>query len=428
MPRASDGTWSDIPNITAVPGQTIESADWNNYRADLRNNEFNAARPITAGGTGATNAVDALANLGALSANSFLDAFAVGDFYETIRTLDSKWLRRNGGIYEAEDYAALAALFTPLPAGVSWTPDTSPPWGSATPNGIAISPAQIIVVAGASAYRSSDGESWSVVALPVTPIASQTLAYGGGRWVIIGAGGQTTVSTDDGATWSTPTTPLQTTPQGIIFGGGAFAVTHFAGVGTSTSKISASVDGVVFADRTTPQQALYRLLISDDNGIIASDSAGYYYVSLTGDTFTQVSPDIPAHTILAGERFDGNFVFVGSAGVINTATDLTDLTARTSSTTQNLNAVIYSDPLFITVGGSGVSRISTDNGATWGASVTSTAANLVAVIENTLTDNELLAVGPGVLLRGVKTSSTQFRVPSDDPTYGWIRALPIDEV
>jgi hypothetical protein len=64
MPRDSNGVWTDIPNIEAVPGQTIESADWNGYRADLRDNEFNVPRPIEQGGTGASTAEQARINLG----------------------------------------------------------------------------------------------------------------------------------------------------------------------------------------------------------------------------------------------------------------------------------------------------------------------------------------------------------------------------
>lgn len=73
MPRDVDGVWTDIPNITAVPGEVIESADWNNYRADLRDNEFNAVRPVTAGGTGASSILGAKTALGIANVDNTAD-------------------------------------------------------------------------------------------------------------------------------------------------------------------------------------------------------------------------------------------------------------------------------------------------------------------------------------------------------------------
>jgi hypothetical protein len=63
MPRSGGGIYSAPVGTTAVTLTPIESAPYNTLIADLVA-DANAARPISAGGTGAANAADARANLG----------------------------------------------------------------------------------------------------------------------------------------------------------------------------------------------------------------------------------------------------------------------------------------------------------------------------------------------------------------------------
>lgn len=63
MPRNGSGIYSKPSGTTFVPNTVIESAKVNEVIDDLVA-DANAARPITAGGTGATNATNARANLG----------------------------------------------------------------------------------------------------------------------------------------------------------------------------------------------------------------------------------------------------------------------------------------------------------------------------------------------------------------------------
>lgn len=63
MPRDGSGVYSKPSGTTAVPNTTIESAKFNSVVDDLVT-DANAARPITAGGTGATSASTARTALG----------------------------------------------------------------------------------------------------------------------------------------------------------------------------------------------------------------------------------------------------------------------------------------------------------------------------------------------------------------------------
>jgi hypothetical protein len=62
MPRDGSGVYSIPPGTDGIPDTTVESAKYNTFIHDVET-DLNAARPIIAGGTGATTPADARANL-----------------------------------------------------------------------------------------------------------------------------------------------------------------------------------------------------------------------------------------------------------------------------------------------------------------------------------------------------------------------------
>lgn len=111
MPRDGFGVYSKASGTTAVSGATVESAKYNAAMDDLVD-DLNAARPVVAGGTGATNAADALDNLGV---NSMLIG-QVGWFAMT--TAPTGWLKANGAAISRTTYADLfSAIGTTFGAG-----------------------------------------------------------------------------------------------------------------------------------------------------------------------------------------------------------------------------------------------------------------------------------------------------------------------
>lgn len=117
----------------------------------------------------------------------------------------------------------------------------------------------------------------------------------------------------------------------------------------------------------------------------------------------------------------GLYVFVGANGRILTTANLTGYTSRTSSTSVSLNAATYSSSGFMAVGASGVARISSA-GTTWLAAPTGFSHTLQSVITDTTSPELYYVSGSGPLLIGTRTLPTQFRVPNDSATYGWIKA------
>ena len=85
MARDPAGTYSYPPGIEGAPDQTIDSSDYNAFLFDIQA-DLNYPRPITSGGTGAINAIDAMTNLGGELAkqtivNYDMDPFYPGSFY-----------------------------------------------------------------------------------------------------------------------------------------------------------------------------------------------------------------------------------------------------------------------------------------------------------------------------------------------------------
>ena len=68
MPRTG-GIYNEPAGTKGTPNTTIQSAPYNGFVDDLVA-DANAARPVTAGGTGATNATDARTNIGANNADN----------------------------------------------------------------------------------------------------------------------------------------------------------------------------------------------------------------------------------------------------------------------------------------------------------------------------------------------------------------------
>jgi hypothetical protein len=420
MPRNGQGVYSLPPNTTAVAGQTIESAPYNTVNNDIAN-DLNAARPVTAGGTGATNAADALDNLGGVGQSNFLDAFSIGDGYYSARTLDARWLRRNGNLYDAADYPELAALLPALDDGVSWTSSTIFTGGDART--IITTPTGYLLLnddgSNTKVFTSTDAMSWSQVST-ITGFRAFDVVRGAGIYVAVDGTGKASVSSDAVA-WSTPATiNSMTGAQGIAFGASLFVAAGDSG------KISTSPDGVTWTSRTSGVAGLLNKVRFVNSLFFAVGAGGIATTSPDGINWTARTTGVSDALYDVGYGAS-LYVLVGANGRILTTPNLTAYTTRTSSTTVTLNGITYSSSGFMTVGGSGVARISSA-GTTWIAAPTGFSHTLQAVITNTTSPEIYYVSGSGPLLIGTRTLPTQFRVPNDNttPNYGWIKAL--DEV
>lgn len=422
MPRDGSGVYSP-PNgtVPVVSNTVIASAPYNSLIADIVQ-DLNTPRPIAFGGTGATNGPDALVNLGAVGQSNFLDAFSIGDGFYSARTLDARWLKRDGALYDTADYPALAALLPSLPDGIEWTSIPTSVTGTiqaflATAGGYYLGTRS---GSDSNIYFSSDLTGWSLRAT-LANFNVNGLCEGAG---IIGAidGSGKGASSPDGVSWSSAITITGTEGLGdVAFGAGVFVA-----VGTNGS-IYSSPDFVTWTPRTSGVSGLLYVVEYVNSVFVAAGGGGTITTSTTGTSgWTPRTSGVSS--VLQGVAYGaGVYVIVAEGGGIISSSNLTTWTPRSSGTTNNLMDVVYSSSGFLAVGNGGVARIST-NGTGWSVSVTGVSVNFFGAGVNPADPSQYLAVSNSSLISGLRTLTTQFRVPNDgtNPTYGWIKAL--DEV
>lgn len=114
MPRNSSGLYNLPPGTRGQPNTTIKSQPYNAFVDDIEQ-DLNTPRPISAGGTGATNAAQALANLGGVSVSVLEGMFTGIIAYFGMSDAPDGWLICDGREVSRSTYSRLFAAI-----GVAW--------------------------------------------------------------------------------------------------------------------------------------------------------------------------------------------------------------------------------------------------------------------------------------------------------------------
>lgn len=342
---------------------------------------------------------------------------AIGDGKWSVRDLSPDWLRRDGSLYDIEDYPDLAALLPALPDGVEWK-SLSGLTGEVreiiADDGIFL--AATGVGSDTNIYRSEDGRDWPLVAT-ITSFSATGLVAGGGIYLAVDGNGKGSVS-NDGISWSAPAYVIGSGSDGVT--SAAYAFSLFIAVGTG-GKISTSPDGTTWTPRTSGVATILQRVRLVNSIVVAVGNTGTVISSSDGvdwDAHTTGVTDT-LHDVTYGYSL---YVAVGAGGRIITSASLTGWTSRTSGTTQQLNGITYSASGMITVGAGGIARLSS-NATSWTAIPTGVSGALQTIISDPEQASRYLVGGAsGALLEAIRTLTTQFRVPNDGANE-WIRAL-----
>ncbi|MCO5157601.1 MAG: tail fiber protein [Aquamicrobium sp.] len=117
MPRNSSGLYNLPPGTRGQPNTTIKSGPYNTFVGDIEQ-DLNTPRPITAGGTGATNAQQALTNLGGVSIAVLESMFTGIVAFFAMPDAPGGWLVCDGREVSRSTYSRLfAAIGTTWGAG-----------------------------------------------------------------------------------------------------------------------------------------------------------------------------------------------------------------------------------------------------------------------------------------------------------------------
>ena len=285
--------------------------------------------------------------------------------------------------------------WAPVGAGVStlgtWVDQTSANFGSgpASYNSVAYGGGKYVAVGAyssdpqAAAY-STDGVTWT----QDSPSGSSgqtwaSVAYGGGKFVAVSTTGHIMTSTD-GITWTLQTNPTITSLRGIAYGGGLFVAVGYNG-SSSTSNVLTSPDGVTWTARTSTEPFLWFAVTYGGGKFVAAAALSG---GASGTTATMYSSDgitwsnsgtfSAAMASISSIAYGGG-VYVATAYAAGGASSIeysTDGAAWTAATTPSSPAiwssVTYGAGVFVavannTAGGTTVSNdiVTSTDGINW---------------------------------------------------------------
>jgi hypothetical protein len=339
MPRSGGGIYSKPAGTTAVPNTVIESSKYNSTIDDIVT-DLNAARPISAGGTGSTTAADARTALGISATNTPFTptgAIAATNVQTALAELDT------------EKAALLGATFT---GGISGTTAAF----SGAVSGTTGTFSGVVTGANASADThllnriTADGRYQATIIVAWTDIASAaTMDVGAVNSENLRVTGTTTV------------TSLGTAASGVtrtLRAASGFTLTHGANIvcPASTSLVLAADDYIRVSSLgggvwhvTDTRLGADRSAIDGALGFRLRAAANFSGVALTGTysrTGTLVTVTMTAHGMATGQVVNLDFTTGTATDGTYTVTvtgvnEFTVVDAASGSTSGNVTRQIF---------------------------------------------------------------------------------------
>lgn len=424
MPYDSNGGHTPTPGYKAVTGQKVLPSNHNppieDFNASLgmvyvKDGRAPMTGPVNMNGNPITDLVDGVGPQDAATVGQA--ASAIGDFKDSVRDLGEKWLRRNGDLYDKDDYPELADLLPTLEDGLVFEVADTGTINSI--NGVAQGEGKYVAVGGNGWVGvSTDRLSWAPKDSTVTD-GFFSVTYGAGIF-LGGTGAGQIVASPDGETWSATTVSTMSIIRRVIHDG-----TNFILVGQTLSaepRVAYSVDGASWALSSPPGTDLYvSIAASPSRGVIVGAGGKIASSDNHGQTWTaRTSGTTQPLNAVHWDATTNIFIAVGNNGVILTSADGAAWSLRSSGTSGNF-AGVGSNVRGIVAVGSNLVRLS-DNGTQWNPVLTT--GGFSGIIGDTVVPNHyIITGGGGYIADAARTAPTQFRVPNDDPDYGWIKAL-----
>lgn len=424
MPDNPSGVYSLPPSYKVANGALTDASQHNPPFEDVeqalsnrlhRDGRTSWTGDQNANGKRLTNLADAVDDQDAATLAQLNDmGTAIGDGKWSVRDLGGNWLRRNGALYNAVDYPNLAALLPALPDGVLWETKTS--GTTAAIRDVVWDGLRYLGVGLTSVISSDTGADWLLRAtIPDSVLGG--VAFGANIYVAADIAAGKVFTSPDGDTWSAAAT---------LNASGLFGVCYSQSLGIfivvgGDGYIATSDDGINWISRTSGVSGFLNRVRDLNGTLIAVGNGGVILTSTDGINWTQRVSGVT--DALQDVAFDGTtYIAVGNTGRILSSTSLSTWTPRTSGVSSHLRVALASSAGFLAAGASGIVRIST-NVISWSASATGITGNFEGGIVDPADASRYILTGPTqTVFVGLRTSPTQFRVPNDDPTYGWIRA------
>ena len=211
---------------------------------------------------------------------------------------------------------------------------------------------------------SSDGETWAFINAPSTPVQAnwKDIIYANGKFVTIGnatgSGGEKycAVSTD-GINWTVGDLPTGGTPYSLAYGNGRYVM-----VGSNT--VSAySTDGLNWTRVLLPSSC-QAMKVAFGNGMFVAPNPNGYVCAYSTDGSSWTMGDIIAGEFSRITFGNGKFVSVGNKA-IHYSDDGVNWTFVTPPITANWYALAYGEGYYVALGYNKSTYIYSADGITW---------------------------------------------------------------
>lgn len=264
-------------------------------------------------------------------------------------------------------------------------------FNSERPNRITF-PVNTVVLGGALtntlSYSTNNGVSWENVGATVFTTFTNGLAYGNGKFVGFGQGGNTLAYSYNGKTWiGNGFTTFTGSGRGGVY---SSVAGRWVGVGTGGNSIADSVDGITWTGQGNALMTT-GLAVGYGNGyfVVGGSGSNTLAYSTTGTAFSAGGATVFTSSCRAVAHNGTRFALGGTGGAsLATSDDGFTFTAVAGSTTliTTVNGMAWNGSIFLACGSGANVFVSSPDGLTWsglgGSSVFSSAGNEVIWIGN----------------------------------------------
>lgn len=357
----------------------------------------------------------------------------VGDYLDTLRNPGTNWLRRDGALYDRDDYPALAALIPPVSELILSNRMTSTGVNAAwicegeddSLVGVCQDGSDCTII------RSDDGgETWQTISTVTGCNGRGGIAYGGGIYIVAGSGSgsQNVAVSPDGLSWGTPTA-LPSTPypnvDGIFYLNDAFFILNNES-SANHRRIYRSTNGASWSAVLTQTGAGNFVGMAYGNSVyvaVGAAASGNQNAASSSDGLSWTGRN--ASNLMGDVRFfSGAFIAspIANQNIQRSTDGVTwSIISTLSDLTYQSKLVVSGDRIYL----SGTGKLyDSANAVSWNQTLTGRSVNHGRGASGV--DGKTAWVGSGVtgyLLLAERVSLDQFKVPDDNPTNGWIKAL-----
>jgi hypothetical protein len=284
---------------------------------------------------------------------------------------------------DGQNFNSVSGIFDQAGYGVAFN--------SERPNRITF-PVNTVVLGGALtntlSYSTDNGVSWKNVGATIFTTQTYGVAFGNGKFVGFGQGGNTLAYSYNGKHWlGNGFATFTSSGRGGVY---SSVAGRWVGVGNGGNSIADSVDGITWTGQGTALMTL-GLAVGYGNGYFVVGGSGTNTIaySTTGTSFSGAGATVFTGSCRAVAHNGTRFALGGTGGAsLATSDDGFTFTAVAGSTTliTTVNGMAWNGSIFLATGSGTNVFVSSPDGLTWtglgGSSVFSSAGNEVIWIGN----------------------------------------------